>query len=59
MRDFIGLNGHTVQFSRSLTNRYAIWCGTDCAILDASVPGSDTAAGKILDTGFFNEAWKP
>jgi predicted esterase len=31
----------------------------DWAILDASVPASDTAAGKILDTGFFNEAWKP
>jgi len=31
----------------------------DWAILDVSVPASDTAAGKILDTGFFNEAWKP
>jgi predicted esterase len=31
----------------------------DWAILDTSVPASDTAPGKILDTGFFNEAWKP
>lgn len=31
----------------------------DWAILDTSVLASDTAAGKILDTGFFNEAWKP
>jgi len=31
----------------------------DWAILDTSVPASDTAAGKILDAGFFNEAWKP
>lgn len=31
----------------------------DWAILDAGVPPSDTAAGKILDTGFFSEAWKP
>jgi predicted esterase len=31
----------------------------DWAILDISVPASDTAAGKILDTGFFDEAWKP
>lgn len=31
----------------------------DWAILDTSLPASDTAAGKILDTGFFNEAWKP
>jgi hypothetical protein len=31
----------------------------DWAILDTSLPASDTAAGKILDTGFFNEEWKP
>lgn len=31
----------------------------DWAILDTSVPASDTAAGKILDAGFFNEAWEP
>jgi predicted esterase len=31
----------------------------DWAILDASEPASDTAAGKILDAGFFNEAWQP
>ena len=31
----------------------------DWAILDTSVPASSTAAGKILDAGFFSEAWKP
>lgn len=31
----------------------------DWAILDTSVPASDTAAGKILDAGFFDEAWRP
>ncbi len=31
----------------------------DWTILETSLPASDTAAGKILDAGFFNEAWKP
>ena len=31
----------------------------DWAILDTSLPANDTAAGQILDTGFFNEDWKP
>ena len=31
----------------------------DWAILDISVPANETAAGKILDTGFFDEAWRP
>jgi len=31
----------------------------DWAILDTNDPASDTAAGTILDAGFFDEAWKP
>lgn len=31
----------------------------DWAILDTSSPPNDTAPGRILDTGFFNEVWEP
>ena len=31
----------------------------DWAIIDAGVPASDSAPGKILDAGFFSDAWKP
>jgi predicted esterase len=59
-RRYIVLNsGPTIREKSDPNNSLQTPQLPDWAILDASVPASDTAAGKILDTGFFNEAWKP
>jgi hypothetical protein len=56
---YIVLNsGFTFREAHYLSNAWQTPKLPDWAVLDASTPSTPTTPGKILDAGFFDEAWQ-
>ena len=59
LKRYIVLNsGFTFREAHYLSNAWQTPMLPDWAALDASTPPTPTTPGKILDAGFFDEAWQ-